>query len=136
MIGLILGGVLVYTILYSVVETNHDYWVIKNDKGYTKESENWHMWGWLQNALAFVPMAVGVIALDYRVGIPATIVSGLLFWQLHDSILGYKLHKDIFYLGKGKFDKWLDKVFWSGRIVSIIRLGMIGCMVLETIRNL
>lgn len=131
---LVLGSTLAFTILYSVVEANHDYYVIKNDKGYNKTSRAWHKWGWFQNALAFVPLTVGLFAYDWRLAIPLTIANGVLFWQLHDSIIGYKLTKKWWHMGTTGADNKLMQIFQNGKQFAVIRSMFIGTAILDATR--
>ena len=47
---------------------------------------------------------------------------GFAFWIIKDAVLGYLLHKDIFYLGTGKWDRCMDRMFIGGRGLLIFKL--------------
>lgn len=100
--------ILALIVLYAIIEALHDLAVIKGN------SNKWHSLGMIQNALFFIPL---FWLADFRI----VIAGGLVFWQLHDSLLGYFLHKNIFYLGQNKIDNWISEVF-GGVSFFIIRI--------------
>lgn len=126
---------ILFTIMYSIVECQHDYNVILNDKGYSSYSRRWHRWGILQNAFTFIPMFALLFVTNSRLSYPLMILIIALFWQAHDSMLGWRLHKQLFYLGNYDIDKWLKRVFWNGRNLFIIRGMIILCCVMDYFRN-
>ena len=113
-------AILILILVYAIVEATHDFHVIKGN------SRKWHAWGMIQNALFFV--ALFWLA-DFRI----VIASGVLFWQLHDSLLGYYLYKDIFYLGWKGMDGWIKKVF-GGKSFLIIRIVTIGILLYDYLK--
>jgi hypothetical protein len=128
-----------FTIVYSIIEARHDYWLIIDTMSrYGKISKKWHQWGLFQNALAFIPLIVALFINDFRTTIPLTIAIAFLFWQLHDSLIGYQLDKGIFYLGNtSKIDRFMFKVFWNGFNVAIIRIAFFfGCATFDYFRNI
>lgn len=117
--------VITYTIFYSIVEARHDYWVIQYGNPYVKKIARirWHQWGFFQNALAFIPLVFALFYYDWHLAISLTIAIGFLFWQLHDSLIGYFLDQGLFYLGNtSKIDRFITKVFWDGSNAFIIRI--------------
>jgi hypothetical protein len=134
MIGLIILGSLLFTIVYGIVEALHDVNVIKNDRGKSEYSTKWHRLGFIQNALAFTPLTITLFLFNWELAIPVIIGLGVLFWQLHDSIIGWKLHKDIFYLGNSGWDEQIDAIFWEGSVLSILRMGALFFSTWEVIR--
>lgn len=125
------------TALYSVVESLHDVNVIRNDKGWSEYASRWHVYGAITNGVAlFVPFAVLSLISGVYIASLMLILAVILFWQLHDSIIGYLLYKKIFYLGKNGLDGWLNRVFHGGANLSVVRLGVIGCVIIEYFRSI
>ena len=124
-----------FTVIYAAVESIHDCYVILNDKGKSKYSAKWHNWGWAQNFFAFLPLMVWVFLTSPQLFYPLCIACIFLFWQLHDSIIGYRLHKDIFYLGSSGFDEILDNIFWGGATLSTIRIAIVFFSIYEILLN-
>jgi hypothetical protein len=129
-------AVLAFTLIYSVTEATHDYYVIKNDVGYTHYSKMWHWWGMIQNAIAFAPVIIALFIWDYRLACPLSLIAVLLFWQLHDSIIGWKLYRRPFYLSNKGFDRFLDEVFQGGVSVFVIRMMFILTSAFDYFRNI
>jgi hypothetical protein len=122
---ILLLGCLLFTIVYSYVEATHDYYVIKNDKGYNNLSAKWHSWGLYQNALTFLPIFIAVGFYNIEIVMPIMIVMSFTFWQFHDSIISYKLYKKFFYLSSHGFDGKMLKFFKSARNLSLLRILII-----------
>lgn len=114
-----------FVIIYSIVEATHDYNVIKNDCGYNEYSKRWHWWGMVQNALAFFPVLILLYIFDPRVVAPMAVLIAFLFWQLHDSLIGWMLYRRPFYLSNKGLDRWLNDVFQGGDQFFVIRLMFI-----------
>jgi hypothetical protein len=123
-------------VIYSIVEGIHDYNVIQDSSHNKTYISRWHTLGLIQNSLFFVVLMIGLYLINPVSCWSLMIASGFLFWQLHDSILGYMLHKDVFYLGKNKIDAFLDQVFWGGKSVMVIRMMVILCAVIEYFRQI
>lgn len=114
-----------FTVIYAYIEATHDYYVIRNDIGYNDTAKKWHFWGMIQNALSFLPVYIILFMWqENNEGFKLMAISFLLFWQLHDSIIGWKFYRRVFYLGTHGFDSWLTQVFQNGRTVAIIRISI------------
>ena len=125
----------IFTLLYAFIETRHDVNVIFNDKGWCSFSRRWHNYGMIQNALTFLaPSLILCLVLKPYLAILLFLMNGALFWQLHDSLIGWRLYHAPFYLGDHGLDKWFRQVFWNGRTVAIIRIIFIGCCIEEYFR--
>lgn len=111
-----------------------DFYVIKNDLGWSDYSRKWHIWGAIQNALAVAPLMVILCMWDFELGRKLCLIIFLLFWQLHDSILGWKFYRRPFYLGNHGLDRWLEQVFQNGVNVFIIRITIVLLTALEYFR--
>jgi len=130
---------LIIVTLYSVFESVLDVNVIKNDKGYNEYSHRWHWLSFFVNGFV-ICLLTAIVVLLWHTSVHITIVLLIInlfwFWQLHDSIIGYGLTKNIFYLGNTGTDAWLNRVFYGGKTLTAIRLLFIGCAVLEYFRNI
>lgn len=121
---------LLVTIVYSIFESLHDINVIKNDKGWSDYSKKWHAYGFILNFLFFaIPLTVLAFIIEWYLCAILLLICGIIFYQLHDSIIGYGLHKDIFYLGNNGYDAWIKRVFYNGQTVSAIRLLFLICAI-------
>jgi hypothetical protein len=121
---------LIYVIAYAVLWGLRDVNIIRNDKGYNGYSKKWHQLGFMITALILLPVFYLTPTL------PFILASIMLTWQLHDSVISWKLYKKVFYLGNHGFDGWLKQVFINAVNVSIIRLAVIAICVYDYIRNL
>jgi hypothetical protein len=127
---------LILITLYSVFESLHDINVIKNDKGYNKYSKRWHILSGIITGFVLVIVPIAITCNNFPLVLILGIVNIFWFWQLHDSIIGYGLTKNIFYLGNTGTDAWLNRVFYGGKTLTAIRLLFIGCAILEYFRNI
>jgi hypothetical protein len=103
---------IVVLIAYIIAEPIRNIHVIKDN------SRQWHSWQFVTNLLFFIPF---FFLMDWRI----VVISGLMFWQIRDSVIGYSLTKNIFYLGSKGMDGWINKVFQSGKTFAIIRIAFI-----------
>lgn len=130
---------LLFITFYSVLESVMDVNIIKNDKGYNETSFTWHWLSFFVNGFAILAVTAIIFLLfpiSIHLAITLLIINIFLFWQLHDSIIGYGLTKNIFYLGNTCTDSWLNRVFYGGKTLTAIRILFIGCAVLEYFRNI
>jgi hypothetical protein len=119
---------ILFIILYSILWGVRDVNIISNDRGYNVFSKRWHILGWWLTALIMLPIF-------YVNPIPSFIIGSIIIcWQLHDSVIGWMLYKKPFYLGSKGFDGWLLRVFQSGKTVTVIRMGILLCCILNYIR--
>ena len=126
-----------YTVVYAFTKARRDYNVILNDKGRTIYSDRWHSWGMAQSMVAFTPWIILLLfGYDLYLFALLTVVVSLMFWQLNESLIGYFLYKELFYIDNSKFGLWLKRVFWNGFNVFVIRFVIIGCVTLEYFRNI
>lgn len=133
---LVFVAVLSFTIVYSYVESRHDVNVILNDNGYNNYSKRWHFFGLIQNFLAFLPLTIWLWFWNWHLAFNLTIMMGFLFWQLHDSIIGYGLTKNIFHLGTTGSDKWFSAVFQNGKTFAFIRMSIVTVVIYDYFRTL
>lgn len=110
-----------FTLLYAVVEALHDYYVIRNEVGYTDDSKKWHLWGLIQNLLGFVPIFIVLFIWDPKLLFPVVLVVSFLFWQIHDSLIGILFFRRPFYLGNHGIDRHLNEIFNGGFNLFIVR---------------
>ena len=113
--------ILISVIAYALIESRHDYHVIKGN------SDKWHSWGMAQNAIVFIPL---LFLFDWRL----VIASGILFWQLHDSFIGWQLYRRLFYLGSKGMDRWINRVFQNGKTFAVIRFVFIAILIYDYLR--
>lgn len=125
-----------FVILYSIIESLHDINIIRDSANRKKFINNWHLYGFMQNAQIFTLLFISLFILDSSSSWSLMIASGFIFWQLHDSIIGYALHKDIFYMSKDKTSAFIDKVFNGGMQFMIVRSIFILCSIIEYFRQI
>lgn len=66
-------------------------------------------------------IVIGFILL--RIGFLAILpFSVFLVWLIKDSLLGWWLHGDIFYLGTGKFDRLVYRMMQGGKVAFFFKL--------------
>lgn len=125
------------TITYAFIEANHDINVIESSEEYSIRTRDWHIYGMIINGGVFILLAtVSALLTSVYIATITFIVTGTLFWQLHDSIIGWYFYKQPFYLSERGLDGWLDRVFWGGFNLAIIRVGIIACGILEYFRSI
>ena len=132
---LIFFSIVAFTFIYAIVEAFHDFYVIRNEVGYTDDSKKWHLWGFLQNVLAFTPIFIGVLIWLPQSVLSIVMLVAFLFWQLHDTFLGILFYRRPFYLGNHGLDRHLDNIFNGGFNFFIVRAMIMTVWVFEYFRS-
>ena len=117
-----------FVIIITIFESFHDYEVIQNMKG---SSEAWKVWG---NMVDFgCIIMLGAMATYYHkswyilLWIP---IFWMTWWITHDIFLGYLITGDLLYIGQGKFDQFMGRIFQqSGLLYVGIRIFILTLMV-------
>jgi hypothetical protein len=126
-----------FTVAYAIAWSCKDYNVIRNDIGYyTDYSRKWHFWGVIQGLLAFTPLTIWLFYWNWELAINLSVVMAFLLWQLHDSILGWRFYRRIFYLGSHGTDAVLEAIFQSAAILSFIRIGFIVTFIYDYFKQI
>ena len=111
--------ILTIAIIYAIIRAEHDQ--------YIKEGE-WKKWAMVE--AAFLTLVItGLIAwnTEWLLWIPMFFIFGLTFWLAFDIDVGYKFGGKLFYLGSGKWDTEVKKIFIAGWFYAFCKLvGIVG----------
>jgi len=93
------------------VETKHDYYVILSEAPEKLYEEKWKQMGLVSSGTEIVALsACGGFIIGFLAILLVPIAC--IVWSIfHDCGMGYRLKKDVFYLGSRGYDAWISQVF-------------------------